>query len=339
MQIDRTYRLKNFKRKSVILVDTDSNFLNCDPWVEYCKTSIMKSNYGRDDMDNVFIAVNSLTHILSTVVELILEQYGEHSNIPENYRHRFNMKNEFFLTKLIIAKKKKRYISLIKLREGNVYTPERVDIKGLDFMKSQTSEKASSLFFNLVKEKMLEPDEVQVKELISELRDFEKEIYESLRSGDKTYAPISSAKEIKAYKNPYSMQQVRSVYAWNKIYPDANIELPAKINIIKLNIFRVEDIAPLQKTEPEIYDKIVTEIFGSHIAGIASKGLQVLAVPNNMDIPEWARDYIDYPTIINNIINQFTGVLDILDIGNVMVGKSVKGVNRKTKKFSNIVHF
>lgn len=313
--------------------------LNCEPWVSFCFDKIMKSDYGRDKMDNVFIAVNSITYVLSEVVGDILHLYGKHSNIPKDYRSRFSMKNEFFFTKLIVAKKKKRYLSSIILREGNLYSPERIDIKGLDFMKSQTSERAGALYNKLVKERLLEPDEIEVKELINDLRNFEKEIYNSLRNGDKTYVPISSAKELAAYSNPYSQQAIRAVYAWNKLYPDNNIQLPTKVNIIKLNIFSPEDISDLKSKDINMYNKIMKEIFNSPIKEISKKGLQVIAIPSNSDIPEWIRDYIDYNTIINNIIGQFTAVLDILDIKNIFVGKSVKGVNRKTKKFTNVLDF
>ena len=66
--------------------------------------------------------------------------------------------------------------------------------------------------------------------------------------------------------------------------------------------------------------------------------MQVLAVPQGKPIPKWALPYIDYNTIINNIIGQFNAVLEIFDISEVAVGKSVNGVNRKTNKISNIIN-
>ena len=57
--------------------------------------------------------------------------YGKNSNIPEEFRPKFNMKNEFYNELLVIGKAKKRYISKQKLREGNQLTPPKADIKGL----------------------------------------------------------------------------------------------------------------------------------------------------------------------------------------------------------------
>lgn len=339
IQFDKIYRLKNFKRKAVVIVDTDSNILNCEPWVNYCQNSIMKSDYGRSNMDNVFIAVNSITYILTKVVENILQLYGECANIPKDYRGRFNMKNEFFFTKLIISRKKKRYLSLIKLREGNLYTPERLDIKGFDFMKSETAEETSELYNDIVKNRLLYSDTVNVKGTLNDLKKFEKTIQESIYNGDKTYLPIMSAKDIKAYVNPYSEQSVRAVYAWNLLYPDNMIEVPAKINILKLNIFRQDDIKELKTTYPDIYDKIINGIFKSTNKAISSKGMQVIAIPSNSRIPEWTKKYIDYTTITNNILGSFSSVTELIDIMNISVGKTVNGFNKKSNKFTNIIHF
>ena len=47
-----------------------------------------------------------------------------------------NMKNEFLFTKLIIGTKKKRYMSLIKVREGTFLKHEKYDVKCTPVIKS-----------------------------------------------------------------------------------------------------------------------------------------------------------------------------------------------------------
>ena len=67
--------------------------------------------------------------------------------------------------------------------------------------------------------------------------------------------------------------------------------------------------------------------------------MQVLAIPSNADIPEWVRPYIDYATMINNILAPFIPVLEIFKARTVEEGKMKSGVNRKTSAFTNIVKF
>ena len=42
MSVDRIYRLKYFPRKTVCIVDTDSNIMALDQWVNYCENEVMK---------------------------------------------------------------------------------------------------------------------------------------------------------------------------------------------------------------------------------------------------------------------------------------------------------
>lgn len=90
-------------------------------------------SYGRSDDNNTFIIINTLAYFITAAVSDTLYEYGKYSNIPKEHRHRFSMKNEFYFNKLVIGKKKKRYLSSIKLREGNLLDPYKPDVKGLIF--------------------------------------------------------------------------------------------------------------------------------------------------------------------------------------------------------------
>ena len=342
MSIDRIHRLKYFMRKTVCIVDTDSNILNIDAWVNFCNEYILKnSSYGRSAENNKFICVNTLTYYITAAVQHTLNEYGLHSYIPDDYRPIFNMKNEFYFQKLVVGKKKKRYISAIKLREGNMFHPYKPDVKGFDYMKAGTAELAKGRFDMIVKKYILESEVPDVSAILSELAEFENDIRDSLRRGELTYLSLASAKDKEAYANPYSQQAFRGAIAWNALYPADEIEYPSKVSILKLTTFTENDLKDLNKTYPEVYDCLMKNVFHSPDREIAKKGLQVLAIPSGHTIPEWCQPFIDVQTVIGNIMAPFKGVLDIFGINNSTVGKtySAASVNRKTSKFSNIVRF
>jgi hypothetical protein len=132
LSFDRIYRLRNFKRRVVTVIDTDSNILSIDIFIRWILENIVKGEtFGRDHEHNSFILVNMITYVITEAIEKIMLYYGEMSNIPEEFRPRYSMKNEFFMSLLVIGKTKKRYISKILLREGNLMTPPKQDIKGL----------------------------------------------------------------------------------------------------------------------------------------------------------------------------------------------------------------
>ena len=70
------------------------------------------------------------------------------------------------------------------------------------------------------------------------------------------------------------------------------------------------------------------------------KGMQIIAIPKSINnIPAWLDKYIDYNTMVNNILSPFNPMLDIIGIQTIDEGKLKNGVNRKTKAVSNIIKF
>lgn len=404
LSFDRIYRLKNFFRNTVTVIDTDSNFLSLDILMNYLLNSVIEPDgYGRSQRHNEFVLINTITFIITKIIRITLDFYGKQSNIPEEYRGRFDMKNEFFDELLVIAEKKKRYITKQTLREGNYNNPPKIDTKGFDFKKATTSEYAEKVFNQLIKDYVVTPDHVDVKSLINGLRAFKKEIITSIRNGERKFLPNGNAKEFGAYKEPGREQSVRGVLTWNYLYPDNQIELPAKISLVKMNIFNEEDMEDLERTHPEIHQTIMDKIFNDttgffvtstfippityvnpkkkewysdipkkyqtkfkklgpfewnkwvdkvmdHEVKVADKeregyyeykkrGLQVLAIPSNAKIPDWAMPYIDYDTMVNTIIAPFKPVLEIFNAKFPEIGKTRNGVNRKTATVSNIIKF
>lgn len=402
LSFDRIYRLRNFKRRVVTVIDTDSNILSIDIFIRWILENVVKGEtFGRDAEHNSFIMVNMITYVISDAIEKIMLYYGEMSNIPKEFRPRYSMKNEFFMSLLVIGKTKKRYISKILLREGNLMNPPKQDIKGFDFKKATTSEYAEKKFMHLIDKYIINSESVDLRNIIIELRKFEEEVRNSIISGERTFLPNGSAKELGAYKDPASEQSVRGALAWNALYPNNSIDFPSKVSLVKMNIFDEDDCIKLKDTHPEIYNTIIDKIFNDETGMFVTKkwendkidyvnpnkkdftkdipkkyrskfkdktakdwnafvdsidlndpkysndghyevkkrGLQVLAIPSNSKIPEWAIPYIDMGTMVNNIISPFKPVMELFNNRFTEEGKLKSGVNRKTDKLTNIVKF
>ena len=340
---DRIYKLKNFPRWVVTVIDTDSNILSLDTFMNYCLTNLKIGEYGRDPWNNVFIAINTITYVITAVIRSALLYYGEMSNVEEKIRPRYEMKNEFFFSNLVLAKVKKRYLSKVLLREGNRLKKPKYDIKGFDFKKSSTSEDASNFFMHIVKDLILEPDVLDIKKIMVELQTFRSEIRKSLERGESKYLTIGSAKELDAYADPEKMQAIRAALAWNILYPDKAVDLPTKLSILKTNIYSLDMINDLQKTDPDLYQRIREGIFNDQ-TGLFIKhnkkngkttveGLSVLGIPRGQSIPEWIRPYIDYTTVINSVLAPFKSVTETFNMPSIEEGRTGK----KTTGFSNII--
>lgn len=209
------------------------------------------------------------------------------------------------------------------------------------------------MFTEITEECILKSERIDVPLIIERLRKMEVMVEESLRRGEVEFLPIGNAKDEKAYKDPSSEQTVRAVLAWNKFYPDKMIEVPVKVKLLKLNIFDLSDAEELKEKYPKEYNILYKEIFQDTTGYFISKrhdgkrnidvpyvrGLQCIAIPMNEEIPEWIRPYIDYRTMVNNIMGPYKSVMELLKMPYVSEGKTKNGVSRKTKKLSNIIIF
>ena len=339
---DRIYKLKNFDRYVVTVIDTDSNILSLDTWMDYCLNTLKRGDYGRSNWDNIFIAINTITYVITNVITDALLFYGLMSNVAEQYRPRYSMKNEFFFSNLILAKVKKRYLSKVLLREGHRLLKPKYDVKGYDFKKASTSDGASDFFMHVVQDMLLEPENVNIKEVMMELQRFRKEVRDSLERGERIYLPTGNAKEIEAYDAPESEQSVRGAFAWNVLYPDKAVELPVKLSILKTNIYELSDIEEVRSKDPELYQRIESGIFGDRTGffvkrtkdgKIKTEGLSVIGIPLNETIPDWIIPHIDYATVVNSVLAPFKSVTETFNIPSLDEGRT----GRKTTGFTNII--
>lgn len=331
---NRIKRLKHDKRRAVTIIDTDSNIIHLQPWLDFVNKFItpMNDELRVKDEDTVrFVALNTMSYMLTNMINSVMKKYCKHSNIPKEFRHRIYMKNEFLFSRVIIAPKKKKYVSSIRLKEGHEILPEKIDVKGADFIKSVTREATSKYLLDLVKDRILHSKEISIGAILRDLEKLEDMIQNSLMDGGKDFLIPASAKEIEAYENPDREQSVRSVIAWNSAYPDQSIELPDKVDMVKVKLENIEDLESIEELNKEVYDGLISGVFNNKNEKIASKGINVIAIPRNIQkIPEWIIPFIDYSTIISDNVTKFKSMLDSLGV------RIIKDSNNKY--FSNILN-
>lgn len=155
--INRTLRLKTHMRKTVIVIDTDSNFLNLSPWVDFCE-ELLNNNYtqihrrkmvngrhiisSRNYLDSVetkldekktFRQIYTIIHVITLMIRRTLVKFQERANMIPDSHGETNMKNEFLYMSILTTPAKKHYQGMIKVQEGNVFKVPKMDIKGYSY--------------------------------------------------------------------------------------------------------------------------------------------------------------------------------------------------------------
>lgn len=322
---DRIKRLKEDNRKAVIIVDTDSNFLNLNPWVVFMNNFIIKPNdvLVKKDYETLrFISINTMCFLITKMITEVLWKYTEGANIPKEFRPKISMKNEYLLSRLIAANTKKRYASTVRLREGTEIFPEKTDLKGYDFAKTTTREETREYLTRVLEERILRSKNIDIGLILRDMEEFETMIRKSLMSGEKNYLIPKSVKELAAYDKPFSQQGIRAVVCWNYLYPENTINLPEKLDIIKVKLSTEKELEQLKDVSLHHYEIIKEKIFNNKNKDLSSKGVQVIALPRIVQaIPEWIIPFIDYNTIITDNLKKFDSILESLGVHKVKTTK------------------
>ena len=172
---------------------------------------------------------------------------------------------------------------------------------------------------SIVNKRILDVDTVDIPGILSDLQKIEDEIYDSLRKGERKYLLRMNCKQREAYKNPESMGQVLSVLVWDTIYPEQEILLPDKLDIVLVKIPNAEAIKDMQYKYPEEYNRIVTYLLNGPLEKFRKDGIKYIAIPNSLEkIPDFIIPYIDYEYIVSRNLGTFRSIresLQIQDIG------------------------
>ena len=186
----------------------------------------------KDDLTT--IATNAICYLKTCMINDVLEDYCSRANVPEEYRYRINMKNEFLMGLLITTAVKKCYLASLLLREGKPMGG-KVEIKGLSFVKSGMSKTTGKFFKDIIAEDIF-ANNIDAPSILRKLDAFAKKIRESLLRGETTFLKPAAVKALDKYKEPLSEMPVRAVLGWNSVYQEESILLPDNINIVKVRM-------------------------------------------------------------------------------------------------------
>lgn len=263
--------------------------------------------------------VNIMCYILSSVINLYMIDFTKQSG---SYRGdsmcRINMKNEFFMTRIMMTNAKKHYATMQVLQEGNYLGSGVPDIKGLDALtKSSTAEDTRKALKKILINDILTGDMVDQLKIIKDLAILEQTIYNDLRSGSKKYYKPLTVKSIDNYNDPSKIQGIKASLVWDYVkssdLPGIDITARNGIDVTKVTL-TPQTLEPLRNEYPEQYEKFMDLISpdrkaiyeGRDIKPLLGKGtLSVIGIPKDSEVPKWVMPLIDYHTIINDSLSGF----------------------------------
>lgn len=291
--------------------------------------------------DNLrYSIINILAYCIDKMVNAYMSSYckNSHSDIGANgepYDCLIIAKNEFLFKRALLTDNKKNYATLQEVQEGNMVPPDKqLDQKGLAISKSSLNKNTREVLENILYEDILATDSVDRIKVLKHLAILEDKIYKSLNSGGKDYYKPMVIKSMNSYEDPTRIQGIKAAVAWNELCGDIymlDLRERNSIDVVKVNI-TFESAQKIRQSNPELYNKIIRLVgdengktesnFSTYFKG----NIKVIAIPNDVETPDWIKDFIDYTSIINDNLKNFP----LKSIGIMRQGKD-------TINYTNIV--
>lgn len=273
--------------------------------------------------------VDIMSYIVSQLILDYMVLFSENYNTKASNRDcLLIMKNEFLFKCLLLTKGKKNYADLQLVQEGNI-VPEnkQLDIKGLPMTKVGIPETTSNRLKKILEFDILRNSFIDQVDIIKKFAILEKEIYESLKSKDKSFHKPARIKSMYAYKKPMSIQGIKASVAYNEIKDkeEENIDLEGRnsILIIKTNITS-KNADLIAESHPNHYLRLIELLKDENFKGEVSS----IAIPSDVEIPDWIVPFIDYISIIQDNLRSFP----LEEIG-------ISKLDSKNITYTNIIQF
>ena len=314
---DRYRRALKNTRKSVIVVDTDSNFININDYmVKSCEIFGIENGDARQlNVMNVFIG------IVTKVLEKTFWTFTTNMNLIDRCKPIINMKSEFIYRRILLTENKKNYSGIIIAELGKLLKQPQMDTKGLAAIKkTNVPKKLRREFAEILRGDILEAEKIDLVKILSKYDAISENIKESLENRNTEYLLPKNAEVIEAYSAPDQIEPIRGIIAWNALEPESQIILPDKINLLKLKALPKDapEFEALKEKYPAKYKALMKAVYNEGVENpkldISRFGFSAVAIPKSVEkIPEYLLPFIDYLAMTNN--NMSNGYIILKSLG------------------------
>lgn len=325
---DRVEKYQKLYRNVVVISDTDSVMVNLNPWVE--KMHRLRGYVDNlDDDEVVYRIVNIGSYLCTLLCKDAGERYTKECRVPEEYRYRIYMKNEFYFPSVIIYKgAKKNYSAFCTLREGKKVA--KLSNTGLALTASNMNSIVREAFDDILLNRIHKAKDIDLMGIYGEIITVENKLRSLLESGDPSIGLSGNYKDETMVDNPYHMYHIRGGIVWNRIYPDNINRGGNKIFIFPMNINSMKDIDDLKSSFPKIYSTIRDEVFMDENLG--KYGITYISVPDSLEkLPEWMIPYIDIDKIIDSHMSPMKRLLP-------SIGLHINRINSNKSSHSSLIN-
>lgn len=250
--------------------------------------------------------INMLAYCVGILVNDYMDKYCINAHSNNERACLITLKNEFLFKRVLITEAKKHYASKMELQEGNVVPEAKsLDVKGMDaFVKSSMNPAIQAKLKKILYEDILNTEAIDPIQVLRDIALVEKEIFDSINSGEKRFFKPVKVKSLASYENPMRIQGIVASYAYNALHEPGtealDMSIRNSVDVVKVDM-SMKNIDRIKDTFPYVYEKAIELMKTKEYA----TGISAIAIPLNEAVPGWILPFIEYETIINDNISGF----------------------------------
>ena len=209
-----SFRLKNMRRRTVVLSDTDSTCFTLDEWVKWYK--------GEFIIDDVSIATTGcIAFIAAQAIINQLAILSRSMNIEESHINTLAMKNEFLWLVHVPAEVSKHYFAYTVIQEGNVFKEPDIEIKGVHLKNSAVPKfviQDAKDIMKYILSTVANNEKIKFNYVLDKIKTLENNIRESVFRGEPIYLKKSKIKNKEAYALEESKSPFNRHVFWKEVF-------------------------------------------------------------------------------------------------------------------------
>lgn len=310
-----SHRLKNMRRRTVVLSDTDSTCFTLDEWAIWY-------NNGDFIINKDTIALTGcVAYIAAQVIINQLAILSKCMNISTDLLNTLAMKNEYLWLAHTPAEVSKHYFAYTVIQEGNVFKEADLEIKGVHLKNSSVPklviDDSRDLMKNILSS-VANNLKLKLNDIIARVTTLEESIIASVYAGELTYLKKSKIKNKEAYANDETKSPYQRHTFWidifSKTYGDIQdppydvIKIPTTVKTrVMLNnwIDGIEDI--------NIKERLSVWLLKYNKTNLPTVYLNEVYVRSN-GIPKELMSIIDIKRVVLDVTLQHRVILETLGI-------------------------
>ncbi len=308
------YAVPTIYRKAVIVSDTDSTMFTLMHWVIRCYGEL------KFDADAVRLA-SALVFLISGMVYHILAQFSATMGVAPDKLRLLAMKNEYYFKVLAMTSRSKHYFASQDAQEGTFFSKPNKEVKGVGLRDSKVppivNKKANELM-DFIIDSVKAGKRFSIKEILVDIANLEREIFDSLQKGEMTYLTTGQVKKPSSYKlGEDATGYMHRVY-WDEIFGDKyGASPPLPYSTVKVNLIG-ETKTELAQWGKAMNDGKLQENLAASLKKNNRNNLNTLMIPvaniEGSGVPKEIIAGMDMRKIVFGTVSVFYLILETLGI-------------------------